>query len=371
MLAGKYELLELAGEGGMAEVFRAVTHGASGFRRQVAVKRILEHLSEDPTFVAMFVEEARVTAALQHPNIVQIHDFDHDTDGAYFLVMEWVDGVNNLEWQRAHRSSGRPSAWPIVTATGIEVLKALGSAHENHDAQGQPAAVYHRDVTPQNILMGSDGIVKLTDFGLARAMDRARMTQPQMVKGKLSYLAPELTAGADPSPQTDLFAVGIVLWEALALRKLFDGDNPLDVLMKVKAAEVPPLIEERPDVPRALHDVIHRALAQNPDDRFRSARSMVRALANILRMTPESTSADVLARSVRAVREHTSIGPPRPKITTEVLDLQNLAEGDLSDFDSSESTVDDRFDLEKLAGKSADQTTVEEEAALPLTRRKN
>ena len=342
-LGGKYELVALAGEGGMAEVFRAITHGAAGFRRSVAVKQILEHLSEDPQFVAMFVEEARVTATMTHPNIVQIHDFDED-DGHFYLVMEWVDGVNLFEWQRAHHGLEEPTPWHLVTAIGIEVLKALGAAHENTDEEGRKVPVYHRDVTPQNILVGSNGVVKLTDFGLARAMDRARMTQPEMVKGKLSYLAPELTAGDDPSVKTDLFGVGIVLWETLVGRKLFDGSGPLEILTKVRDAKGPPLREERPDVPRTLHDVVHRALAKNPDDRYRSARSMVRALANILRMTPESTSADVLAKTVRRSQEHLE----RERVEAEAKETGEVL-----------ASLEDEVD------------TLEDFGALPLTRKKS
>src|SRR5688572_14822335 len=129
-LAGKYELLELAGEGGMATVYRAFTRGAAGFRRPVAVKRLLPAISDDPEFVAMFVEEARVVSELQHPNIVQIHDFDRDSDGTYFLVMEWVEGMNLLDWSSAHRRVGMSAPWPLVAAIGIEVLKALTAAHE-------------------------------------------------------------------------------------------------------------------------------------------------------------------------------------------------------------------------------------------------
>jgi len=302
-LARKYELLELAGEGGMAEVFRATTHGAAGFRRPVAVKRVLDHLSENSQFVEMFVEEARVTASLAHPNIVQIHDFDQDEDGAYFLVMEWVEGINHLDWRRGHVFANETTPWHLICAIGIEVLKALSAAHENRSADGKLVPVFHRDVTPQNILMGDNGVIKLTDFGLARAMDRARMTSPEMVKGKLSYLAPELTTGADPTVQSDLFGVGIVLWEALVGRKLFAGSGPLEILSKVKEAEVPPVREQRPDIPEKLATVVHRALSKHPTDRYKSARSMVRALANILRMTPESTSAEVLAKSIARAKE--------------------------------------------------------------------
>lgn len=304
LLAGKYELVELAGEGGMAEVYRAITHGAAGFRRPVAVKRILEPLSDNPEFVQMFVEEARVVSELQHPNIVQIHDFDKDDVGSYFLVMEWIEGMSHLSWVRAHQVAGTNTPWPLVTAMGIEVLKALGAAHERMDSKGQPAPIYHRDVTPGNILMNVMGIVKLSDFGLARAMDRARMTQPQMVKGKLSYLAPELTHGEDPTVQTDLFGIGVVLWEALSGAKLFRGEGPLQVLHAVRAAEIPPLAEYRDDVPKELEAAIGRALHPDPRKRFRTARSMVRALANLLRMTPEPTGADRIARSVRDARTH-------------------------------------------------------------------
>jgi serine/threonine-protein kinase len=303
-LADKYELVELAGLGGMAEVFRAITHGAAGFRRTVAVKRILDHLSANQEFVGMFVEEARVTATLSHPNIASIHDFGQDRDGAFFLVLEWVDGVTLLDWRQAYDRHGEATPWPLVAAIGIEVLKALGAAHENTDDDGFRVPVYHRDVTPQNVMIGVNGVVKLTDFGLARAMDRSRITQPEIVKGKVAYLAPELLQpGSEPTVQTDLFGFGIVLWEALAGRKLFEAASPIDVLLKLRDARVPPLQEIRPDIPRALHDAVHKALAKDPADRHVSARAMVRSLANILRMTPESTSAEVLGRTVRVVRE--------------------------------------------------------------------
>lgn len=324
LLGGKYELLALAGRGGMAEVFRATTHGVAGFRRPVAVKRIIDELSEDPKFVAMFVEEARVTAALQHPNIVQIHDFDRDEDGAYFLVMEWVDGLNLHEWRMAHRAVEEPAPWHLAAAIGIEILKALNSAHTHRNEDGKLSPVFHRDVTPQNILMGTNGVVRLADFGLARAMDRARTTQPEMVKGKLGYIAPEMTRGADPSVQTDIFGVGIVLWEALAGRKLFKGDTPLDVLQKVRDAQVPPLAESRPDLPQSLCDALHRALQKEPERRYSSARSMVRALANILRMTPESTSNDVIARSIAQARDRLRQAVIDDNAVTEHLDIERL-----------------------------------------------
>ena len=308
----------------MAEVFRATTHGVAGFRRPVAVKRILDELSEDPKFVAMFVEEARVTAALQHPNIVGIHDFDRDEDGAYFLVMEWVDGLNLFEWRMAHKAAAARTPWHLVAAIGIEILKALNAAHGNRNDEGELSPVYHRDVTPQNILLGTNGVVRLADFGLARAMDRARITQPEMVKGKLGYIAPEMTQGADPTVQTDLFGVGIVMWEALAGRKLFLGESPLEILEQVRDARVPPLTEYRDDLPQSLTDAVHRALRKDPERRYSSARSMVRALANILRMTPESTSNDVIARSIAEARQRLRRAVTDEHEVTALLDIERL-----------------------------------------------
>lgn len=298
LLAGKYELLDLAGTGGMAEVYRGASHGAAGFRRTVAIKRILEQFTQNPEFVSMFVEEARVGSDLVHPNVVQILDFDIDATGRYFLVMEWVDGLTLGDFCYAHRLEQRRTPWPLVAAYGIEVLNALGAAHGRKDSHGRPIPVFHRDVTPSNILLGRNGIVKLTDFGLARAMDRARITQPQILKGKLSYVAPELVEGHDASAATDLFAVGIVLWEALSGEKLFRGDSPIEVLRAVKAADIPSLAERRDDIPPELHQIVHRALSRRPEDRYSSSRSMARALANILRLTPQATGADVIAKSV-------------------------------------------------------------------------
>ncbi len=339
VLAGKYELLELAGEGGMARVYRGVTRGAAGFRKEVAIKRIRGSLSDKPEFVEMFVEEARVVSGLQHPNVVQIHDFDRDERGAYFLVMEWCDGLNLLDWSIAHRRAGVPTPWPLVTAIGIEVLKALTAAHERTSPVGQLSPIFHRDVTPQNILVTRSGIVKLTDFGLARAMDRARITQPNMIKGKISYLAPEITHGADPSAQTDLFGVGVVLWEVLVGDKLFKGANPLETIRAIRAGEIPPIEAKRADVPPELGRLVAKALAKDPAHRFPSARAMVRALANLLRITPSSTSADVLGKSIADARtwlarhealegEGASHEAERRRATASVTLLDRASEGD-------------------------------------------
>ena len=297
-VAGKYELVAPLGEGGMANVWRGLTHGAAGFTRKVAIKRVLPKLAKDTNFAAMFVEEARVVSELQHPNIVQVHDFDQDAEGRYFIVMEWIEGLDLDDWVTTYDGVG-PTPWPLAAAIGIEVLRALSAAHERTDEAGNPAPVIHRDVNPANILLGVTGTVKLADFGLARAMDRASMTQPGIVKGKLSYLSPELLTGQQATPKSDIFGLGIVLWETLTGKRLFGGGHPGDVIMRVAESKVPLLRDMRPDLPLPLCEVVHCALAKKLDDRFDSANEMLRALASLLRTHPEPTDARPLGKSVR------------------------------------------------------------------------
>jgi len=323
VLAGRYQLVEKSGQGGMATVWRAVTRGAAGFIRPVAVKRILGALSHNPEFVQMFVEEARVGATLDHPNVVQIHDFGTDALGAHYLVMEWVEGVDLGRWSRSFKEAGWHAPWHLTAAIGIESLRGLHAAHERTDPWGNAAPTYHRDVTPGNVLIGLNGIVKIADFGLARAMDRAKITRPEMVKGKTAYVAPELLDdGLEASAQSDLFSLGVVLWEVLAGRSLFKAKTDVDSLRNVIRCEVPPLDAIRPDVPAALTRVIHRALSRRPHDRFDSARAMLRALAKVLRRVAEPTDAEPLGQSVALARERLGL-PPRDLPPEELVPLRS------------------------------------------------
>jgi len=315
LLGGKYEVLELAGEGGMAKVYRGQTHGAAGFTRPVAIKRVLAPLSQNPEFLKMFVEEARVVSELDHPNIAQIHDFDRDRTGEYYLVLEWVDGLTLGEWRQGYREHGNHTPWTLTAAIGIEVLEALHAAHVREDAEGRPAPIFHRDVTPQNVMLSNCGVVKLTDFGLARAMDRSSITKPGFVKGKISYLAPELTYEAEPSAQTDVFSVGVVLWEVLAGEKLFKGKDPLKVLGTIRDMDVPDLAEFRDDLPERLREIIRKALRRNPVERYASSRDMARDLATLLRAAEEVTDSHVISQSVRWARNQLDQARPSEPAT--------------------------------------------------------
>ena len=313
LLSGKYEAVAPVGRGGMASVWLGYTHGEAGFRRKVAIKRVLTHLHSDERFEAMFVEEARVVADLNHPNIVQVHDFGREPEGGYFIIMEWVEGMSLADYTKAHAGAGKLTEWPLAAAICIEVLRALSAAHARTEASGRPVPVIHRDVTPSNILVGANGVVKLADFGLARAMDRPRTTDPGVVKGKVAYLAPELLENAKPDPRCDLYSLGVVLWEALSGKRLFGTERTeVDTALRILQGNVAPVSEVRHDLPRELVSIVSQATARSPRERFQRATDMIEALSGLLRKQPAPTDAPSIARSVRYARAWLSSTPPPP-----------------------------------------------------------
>lgn len=283
LIAGKFELLEQAGEGGMAVVWRGVMHGAAGFSRPVALKQMKPELRDQDRQVAMFVEEARLGSCLLHPNIAQVLDFVEDDQGSYWLVTEWVEGLDLGSLLRYYRVRHERMPWPLAALIGVGALRGLAAAHERHAADGSPVPVVHRDVSPQNILVGIGGAVKLSDFGLARARDRTSvLTTPGFIKGKLGYLAPELVGGAQASPQSDLFSMGSVLWELLAGHPLFTGKNDREVLRNIHRGQVPPVSTERPGLPKMLVYATSRALSRLPAERHATATAMAQDLESAL-----------------------------------------------------------------------------------------
>jgi serine/threonine protein kinase len=317
LLAGKYEVIEPVAKGGMATVWSGYTHGEAGFRRKIAVKRILQNKVTDQEFASMFVHEAHIVAELNHPNIVQVHDFGLDEWGNYFIVMEWVDGLGMEDYIRSFTGAKRMTPWHLISAICIEVLRALTAAHEHLDEFGRRAPIVHRDVNPRNILVGVNGVVKLADFGLARAMSSQRSTDPGVVKGKLAYMAPELLQGDRRADAlTDIYSVGVVLWEAAAGQRLFGGkgSSDIEIAERALAAEIPPVIQFRKDLPGDLADVVCRALARDRKKRYQTARSMVEALSAVLRRFPEPADGNALSLSVRQARKLLSENPPGPSV---------------------------------------------------------
>jgi serine/threonine-protein kinase len=302
LIDGKYELVAVAGEGGMATVFKAVVRGAAGFTRPVAVKRIKPEYRALKNYIAMFIEEARVGAELAHPNIVQVHDFVVE-NGSYYLVMEWVEGLDLGTLLRIYREANLQMPWPLAIAIAVGTLRGLGAAHERRAADGSLSPVIHRDVSPHNIMLGANGAVKLSDFGLARARDRAAsLTAPGTVKGKLSYLAPEVTFGKANSPQSDLFSTAVVIWESLTQTRLFDGRTDLDVFKKIRACVVPTLSDYRNDVPPEVEAVLRKGLTADPAQRYASANDFAFAFANLLAQLSPIDANTALATAINDAR---------------------------------------------------------------------
>jgi serine/threonine-protein kinase len=220
----------------------------------------------------------------------------------HYLVTELIEGIHLGRYLTSFRDQRLESPWEVVTAIGIEVLRALEGAHGRLDEQGRVSPILHRDVTPGNILLADAGRVLLADFGLARAMDRGRMTRPNIVKGKLSYLAPELLLGLAPTVKCDLFSLGVVLWEALAGERLFDAGTDADVVANIRDGKIPLLSMKRPNLPIAITSAVHRALERDPGQRFDSARQMLDVLTSVLRVLPHSVDSRVLSASFGAAK---------------------------------------------------------------------
>lgn len=312
LLAGKYRMVEPIGQGAMAVVWRAELPGPGGKPRSVAVKKMKIGLVGGHDYIAMFMEEARVGAELRHPNIVQVFDLVRDSEGVYCLIMEWVPGIDLrgvLGWRR---DIGKPLPWELVTFIGIQGLQGMTAAHERIASSGTAAPVVHRDISPSNILLSDNGAVKIADFGLARALDRVRsLTGPGIIKGKLAYIAPEIAHGQPASPRSDLFAMGCVLWEALAGHPLYEGQNDLAMFQQVQAANIRPLREERADLPKDLAEIVHQALEPKPERRFASARAMATALGLVLKKSRGFEGSKALAEAVAEAREHKAHAPAK------------------------------------------------------------
>lgn len=272
----RYSIIKRLDKGGMAEVFLARSTSLEGFEKNVAIKRVLPHLAANTRFVNMFLDEAKLSLSLEHANIVSVFDVGRSGD-TYFIVMEFIDGTN-----MKRLIDGNAMPLDIAVYLAIEVCKGLAYAHEKNDRQGRPLKIVHRDISPPNILISREGEVKLVDFGLARAASQIENTDPGVVKGKFAYLSPEAAWGQEVDHRTDVFAVGIVLWEAITGKRLFQGNTDLETLENVRECRVPPIHLSRPDVPASLDRILSRALARNVGDRYQTARELGRELSMFL-----------------------------------------------------------------------------------------
>ncbi|MCB9729475.1 MAG: serine/threonine protein kinase [Deltaproteobacteria bacterium] len=299
----RYQIQKKIDMGGMAEIFLGKAISLGGIERTVAIKRVLPALTKNEQFIGMFLDEARLSMQLTHANIVQVFDVGRSA-GTYFIVMEFVDGYNLRRIFQKASEVGFRIPLEIATYMIADVCKGLAHAHEKVDDKGAHLHIVHRDLSPPNILVSSSGEVKITDFGLAKALSHVSQTDPGVVKGKFSYLSPEAAEGKPVDHRADIFAAGICLWELLANRRLFLGKNDMETVDQVRAAEVPKLSALNPDVTSRFERILERALEKDPRKRYTSARDFGDALAQYLFSNNlKVTSYDVAAMLQRLFSE--------------------------------------------------------------------
>ncbi len=278
---GKYLLLERVNVGGMAEVFVAKAFGVEGFERILAIKKILPTMVEDEEFITMFIDEARIAVQLNHANIVQIYELGkHDEN--YYIAMEYVSGRDLRLLLDRYRRRGEimPTAQAVYVVS--KICEGLDYAHRKKDARGADLHIVHRDVSPQNILISYDGDIKLIDFGIAKAANRAQKTQAGILKGKFGYMSPEQVRGLPIDRRSDIFAVGVILYECLTGEKLFVGESDFSTLEKVRNADVTPPREFNDQIPPGLEKVVLRSLAREPEERYQYASDLQEDLMRFL-----------------------------------------------------------------------------------------
>ncbi|MCA9601821.1 MAG: serine/threonine protein kinase, partial [Myxococcales bacterium] len=282
---GRYEALLRIGRGGMAEVFAGRVRGEAGFQKLVAVKRMLPHLADDEKFAAMFLDEARLAANISSPHVVSTLDLGRSEDGSLYLVMELIIGVTLSSLLR----NAAKGAKQIPVGVAVEILaqaaQGLHDAHEARTPAGTPLGIVHRDVSPQNVLIGADGRARITDFGVARAMLRRTDTTTGELKGKLAYFSPEQVSDDHIDRRSDVFALGIVAWETLTGRRLFKAENPLALLDRITNMPIPSVTKFHADVPAEVDAVVQKALERDREKRFASTQDFSNALREAARQT--------------------------------------------------------------------------------------
>ena len=279
---GRYSLYGEIASGGMATVYVGRLNAAGGFGRIVAIKRLHAHLARDPEFVSMFLDEARLAARIHHPNVVSTLDVVQSED-ELFVVMEYIRGESLSKLARTLDELGERIPIPVVTAIAGGMLQGLHAAHMATDERGAPLGIVHRDVSPQNVLVGEDGVARVLDFGVAKAASRLQQTREGQLKGKLGYMSPEQISEQEVTAQSDIYAAGIVLWEALAGRFLFRGQTDGETLHRIVERAVLAPSEHHVAISPELDAVVLRALEVEPEKRFATARDMAIALEGAVR----------------------------------------------------------------------------------------
>jgi eukaryotic-like serine/threonine-protein kinase len=347
---GRYELLARLATGGMGEIFLARLEGAAGFEKLCVVKRILPHLADDARFRQMLIAEAQIAAKMAHANICQVYELG-ETAGQLYIVMEYLEGVTMLPLMRRASKAGNALDLGCVAAVIQQATDALHYAHELKDRSGEPLGLIHRDVTPANIFVCDSGVAKVLDFGIAKARGASTKTEDGAVKGKYAYMAPEQLRGGGIDRRVDVFALGVVLYEMIALRRLFQRKTDYLTFRAVMEQPIPDIRRYRPDVPEPLAAVVMRALDRDPRQRFGTARQLGIAVLDAIGGRPWSQGelgdfvkanfAEELA--LRAEQVSAAIGrgaPNAQRMTMPLIAHDDTEETDDDAFPSVETDVD-------------------------------
>ena len=299
IVADRYALFDEIGSGGMATVHIGRLRGAAGFMRTVAIKRLHPALINDPEFVSMLIDEARLAARIRHPNVVQTLDVVLE-GRELFVVMEYIHGESVSHLMRLAREQEVEIPYGIAVTIIADALQGLHAAHETKDERGGSLELVHRDVSPQNILVGTDGLSRVLDFGIAKLTGSLHISQIGRVKGKFAYIAPEQIADTDVGRQADVYSTSVVLWEMLTGRRLFHGESQEATLAQVLAGDVAPPSSIVSDIPRALDAVVLRGLARTPASRFPTAKAMAQALKSCCKLESDNEVAAWLEGSQKS-----------------------------------------------------------------------
>jgi serine/threonine protein kinase len=310
MRLGKYQLLRKLATGGMAEVFLAKTDGPMGFEKHLVIKRILPHLAEDPQFVAMFLGEAKLAAQLNHPNLVQLFDFG-EAEGSYFIAMEFIDGPTLRLLLARARDLRAPVSFALSARIVSLAAEGLAYAHDFRDqVTDEPLGLVHRDVSPDNILVGRSGAVKLVDFGIAKARGQTHHTQAGTVKGKVAYMAPEQLRGEALDRRVDLYSLGVVLYELCTGRMPFEANSDASMVRAVLYDAAIPAVRRIPNLPPPIQAILDRLLAKDRNARYPDCRTLHADLETFIRSTGEATNGFALSRMVAQLAPPPA--PPQP-----------------------------------------------------------
>ena len=297
---GRYRLVRQLAVGGMAEIYLASATGAEGFSREVCLKLVARQYSADQEFRAMFANEALIAGRIRHKNIVAVFDFDHEND-LYYIAMEYIEGRDLKAVMSKAAELSRPIPWPLCAKVACEAAQGLSAAHRFRMPDGARSPVVHRDVSPHNILLSFSGEVKVTDFGIAKLRTAASFTREGTIKGKLNYMSPEQAAGEELDPSSDVYSLGVVLWETLTGKRLFSGDSDIAVLRMVRQGKVEPPSSKGVVVPATLEAVLMKALSKDRSARYRDGGELADALDGALLSCPHVASAENVATFMNAL----------------------------------------------------------------------